>query len=366
MKSKNIIVIGASAGGFEALKLLVNGLPSGFPAALFIVWHMAPEVHGILPQVLNRLAELPAAEAVNGEVIEHSRIYTAPPDRHMMLDNGFVRITRGPKENRFRPAIDPLFRSAAYEYGSNVIGVILSGSLDDGTSGLWTIKNRGGTAVVQDPNDAEVPSMPASAMREVQVDHVMPIAQISELLVKLVSDRQNGKAPQSIEKDDRLSKQLKVEIGIAAEDNALEAQVMEFGELTPYTCPECHGVLSSLREGTITRFRCHTGHAFTADSLLVSLTEDIEDSLWTAIRGVDESIILLNHMGDHFAEANQPKLAAAFFRKAKEAQQRNELIRRAVFSHEKLSADGLRQSSDVDPKHQSDSNGREMSASSDH
>jgi len=124
--------------------------------------------------------------------------------------------------------------------------------------------------------------------------------------------------------------------------------------------------LSSLREGTITRFRCHTGHAFTADSLLVSLTEDIEDSLWTAIRGVDESIILLNHMGDHFAEANQPKLAAAFFRKAKEAQQRNELIRRAVFSHEKLSADGLRQSSDVDPKHQSDSNGREMSASSDH
>ncbi len=160
MNTRNIIVIGASAGGFEALKKLVAGLPTDFSASIFVVWHMSPDVRGVLPQVLNRSKTVFAANAADGEAIEPNRIYVAPPDRHLLVERGIVRVKRGPKENRFRPAVDPLFRSAAYAYGTRVIGVVLSGALDDGTAGLWTIKQRGGLAVVQDPFDAEVPSMP--------------------------------------------------------------------------------------------------------------------------------------------------------------------------------------------------------------
>jgi two-component system, chemotaxis family, protein-glutamate methylesterase/glutaminase len=342
MNSENIIVVGASAGGFEAIKTLVKGLPKDLPASVFIVWHMSPDVRGILPQVLNRFEMLPAAHAFDGEEIADGRIYVAPPDRHLVLEGGRMRVTRGPKENRFRPAVDPLFRSAAQSYGPNVIGIILSGALDDGSSGLWTVKQKGGIAVVQDPVDAEVPSMPENAIRGVAVDHILPIADIPHLLVKLVHDKERRAAMSEGSGNGLADKQLQIEVGIAAQDNALEAGIMEFGEFSPFACPDCHGVLSLLKEGNIVRYRCHTGHGYTADSLLASLTENIEKSLWDAIRGVDESIMLLNHMGDHFAESNQPKLASIFFRKAKEAEDRNAVVRSVVMAHEQFSADSLR------------------------
>jgi two-component system, chemotaxis family, protein-glutamate methylesterase/glutaminase len=342
MSRRDIIVIGASAGGFEALKTLAAGLPSDLPASIFIVWHMSPNVRGILPQVLNRSRTLYASHAFDREPIEPGRIYVAPPDYHLLLENSHVLVTRGPKENRFRPAIDPLFRSAAYHYGPRVIGIVLSGALDDGTSGLWTVKQRGGVAVVQNPSDAEVPSMPESAMREVDVDHVVRVAELPDLLVRLTREEINETGEAVMEPDARETKKTETEIQIAAEDTALDRGVMDFGGLTPYTGPDCHGVLSAIFDGKLKRFRCHTGHAFSTDSLLTALTGNIEDSLWNAIRGVDESIILLNHMGDHFAEVNEPRLAALYFTKAKEASSRNELIRRAVFSHEQLSKDLLR------------------------
>src|SRR5688572_1397980 len=186
---RHIIVIGASAGCFEALKNLVKDLPANLQASIFIVWHMSPDVTGVLPQVLTRVGHLPAKNAEDGERIEPSRIYVAPPDHHLVIENSHVRVTKGPKENRFRPAVDPLFRSAAYSYGSRVIGVILSGALDDGTSGLWTIKYRGGVAVVQDPADAEIPSMPRNALREVEVDYIVPISEMAELLVRLSQEQ---------------------------------------------------------------------------------------------------------------------------------------------------------------------------------
>ncbi|HUR96645.1 MAG TPA: chemotaxis protein CheB [Pyrinomonadaceae bacterium] len=362
MNSKNIIVVGASAGGFEALKELVAGIPADLDASIFVVWHMSPDVRGILPQVFSRVNSLAAAHAFDREGIENRRIYVAPPDRHLLIENGRVRVTRGPKENRFRPAVDPLFRSAAYHYGPDVIGIILSGALDDGTSGLWTIKHRGGITIVQDPNDAEVPSMPENALREVQVDYTLPVAEMPRLLVSLINEKSAKERAAAPEITERESKLLGTEIGIAAEDTALETGIMDFGELTPYTCPECHGVLSVLTEGPTKRFRCHTGHAFSTDSLLATVTESIENSLWSAIRGIDESIILLNHMGDHFAEVNQPRLAALYFKKANEARVRNDLIRNAVFGHEQLSADSLRQESSVDDDGGGD--GRRMAAGS--
>lgn len=342
MKSRNIIVIGASSGGFDALKKLVADLPKDLSASIFIVWHMSPDVRGVLPQVLNRYGTVLAAHAYDGELIEPNRIYVAPPDRHLLVEKGNVRVTRGPKENRFRPAVDPLFRSAAYAYGARVIGVVLSGALDDGTAGLWTIKQRGGLAIVQHPLDAEVPSMPENALRQVAVDYSVPISQMAALLVRLSREEVAENSEVDV-KENPENERTKIEIGIAAETSAFEADVMRFGVLTPYTCPECHGVLTALRDGNIRRFRCHTGHAYSADSLLSTVTESIEASLYDAMRRIEESVMLLDHLGDHLAEVNQSKLAAVYFKKANEAKSRAQIIRQVILSNDQLSSESLMQ-----------------------
>lgn len=330
MKKRNIVVIGGSTGGFEAFKQIVQGLPADLDVSIFIVWHMSPNIHGILPDVLNKLSTIRATNAYDKEPIESNRIYVAPPDHHLLIEDGLIRVTHGPKENRFRPAVDPLFRSAAYAYGNRVIGIILSGGLDDGTAGLWRIKFSGGLTIVQDPADAEVASMPENAMREVEVDYCVPVAEIAALITKL-SQQQIAMA--EVVQDEK----TKIEINIAAEQNALIKGSLDIGVLSPYTCPECHGVLSRIMDGDLTRYRCHTGHAYSVDTLVASVTEKIEDSLYSAIRGMDESILLLNHIGDHYAEANQPKLAAVYFKKAREAWERSNLVRDAVHNHEQLS-----------------------------
>jgi two-component system chemotaxis response regulator CheB len=336
METRNIIVIGASAGGFDALKTLVRGFPSGFQAAIFIVWHISPDVTGILPQVLSRSGVLPAKNAEDLEAIKPGQIYVAPPDHHLLIEDSHVRITRGPKENRFRPAVDPLFRSAAHTYGARVIGVILSGALDDGTSGLWTVKHRGGIAVVQDPLDAEIPSMPRNALREVGVDHVVPVSEMAALLVRLSRE----KLPAGLEIEMNVDKQTEFEIRTAAEDKTT-FDILKFGDPTSLTCPECHGVLFTLRDGARTRYRCHTGHAFSTDSLLSSVTDSIEETLWNAIRCIDESVMLLKHMGDHYVQSGQPDLAAVYFKKALEAGAHGETVRQAVMNHERLSSDRI-------------------------
>src|SRR5689334_23277097 len=184
-ESQRIIVMGASTGGFEAFRKIISKLPADFNSSIFIVWHIAPDIRGILPQVLNNVSGIHAANAYDKEEIKPNRIYVAPPDHHLVVEQGRVRVTHGPKENRFRPAVDPLFRSAAYTYGNRVIGVILSGALDDGTAGLWTVKHFGGITIVQDPMDAEVPSMPENALREVSVDYCVGVSELPELLVRL-------------------------------------------------------------------------------------------------------------------------------------------------------------------------------------
>jgi two-component system chemotaxis response regulator CheB len=337
LEKGRIIVIGASAGGFEAIKKLVEGLPKDFDASIFIVWHMSPDVRGVLPEVLNRVNTIHAAHAYDGEEIKPGRIYVAPPDHHLLIEEGKVLATHGPKENRFRPAVDPLFRSAAYTYGSRVIGIILSGALDDGTAGLWTVKHYGGTAIVQDPMEAEVRSMPENAAREVKVDYCVGVSEMAALLVRLTAEPITEKP--IVMKDDQTGKEIK----IAEEERALEKGVLAFGELTPYTCPECHGVLSRLRNDNLIRYRCHTGHAYSTDTLLAAITEKIEDSLYGAIRGMDENIILLNHLGDHSAEANHPRMAALYFKKAKEVQERSDMVRKAALLHEQYNKASLRQ-----------------------
>jgi two-component system chemotaxis response regulator CheB len=337
MEKRNIIVIGASAGGFEAIKQLTAALPPDFDASIFIVWHMAPDVTGVLPQVINRQKTVTAANATDYESIVSNRIYVAPPDRHLVLEKGMVRVTKGPKENRFRPAVDPLFRSAAYVYGRRVIGIILSGALDDGTSGLWTIKSRGGIAVVQDPADAGVPSMPEHALAAVDVDYQLPVAEMAALLIKLIAEQ----ITEVKEVDMEEQKKTGIEVRIAMRDPALNKGVLDLGKFSPFACPDCHGVLAEIKDDDIIRYRCHTGHAFSPDSLLATITENIEDSLWNAVREVEESVILLNNLGDHYAEKNQPRLAAIYFKKAHEAEARAKIVRQAFESHEQLTHDRI-------------------------
>ncbi len=339
MALRNIIVIGASAGGFEALKKLVKGLPKDLAAAVFVVWHLPANAHGVLPSVLEKAGVLPAAHGVDGEEIMPGRIYVAPPDHHLLIEENRVRVTKGPKENRFRPAVDTLFRSAAYSCGTRVIGVILSGALDDGTAGLWTIKHRGGTAIVQEPSDAEFPSMPEAALRQVDVDYCVPVSEMPDLLIRLTGEQISEEREIGMDEN----KKTGIEVRIAAAESAFEVGVMSLGDISPFTCPDCHGVLIKIKDGKINRFRCHTGHAFSADTLLANITERIEDSMWSAMREMEESIMLLREMSRNFAESNHEQMAELFLQKAAEAENRVKLIRKVVLEHEQLSENGLRQ-----------------------
>ena len=336
MPTRDIIVVGGSAGGIEALQKLVQGLPADLPAAVLVVLHTHPTSPGYLPHILERSGRLPAAHATDGELLRPGRILVAPPDHHMLIEREYVRLTRGPKENRSRPAVDPLFRSAAYFYGPRVIGVVLSGMLDDGTAGLWTIKDRRGVAMVQSLEDAQFPSMPENALRHVAVDHQLPAAELGPLLARLVRET----VPEVLIPP--VPNALEIETRIAMEDSALERGIFHLGELSPFTCPECHGVMVQLREGGPVRFRCHTGHAFSANTLLSELTASIEESLWSTMRGMEESGMLMSHMARHLADIGDAETAARFEAKAQHAHRRARLMKQVAMQHEQLSEDQLR------------------------
>jgi two-component system chemotaxis response regulator CheB len=329
--AKDIIVIGASAGGIEALRELAGALPISFSASIFVVQHIAAESPSVLASILARAGRLPAHTARHLQPILPGNIYVAPPDHHLLLDPaGHILTTRGPKENRFRPAVDPLFRSAARAFGPRVIGIVLTGGLDDGTAGLWAIKRRGGTAVVQDPMDALFPSMPLSAIKHIAVDYCAPLAEIGPLLVRLtkepVEEKWEVKVPDDID----------IEVKIAEEDRAIDVGVLRLGDVSIFTCPECHGALLQLKEDKPLRYRCHTGHGFTFNSLLAELTDNIEDSLWTTIRSIQESSMLMRHMADHLSAGEQEDAADMLRTKAQEAEHRAEMVRQVALNHEKL------------------------------
>jgi two-component system chemotaxis response regulator CheB len=336
MFPKEVIVIGTSMGGIEALKTIVAGLPPDFSAAVCIVLHVGAHGLGLLPEILHRAGPLPASNARDGQEIEAGHIYVAPADHHLLVESsGHLRLSHGPKENRTRPAVDPLFRSAAVAFGSRVIGVVLTGWLDDGTAGLWAVKERGGTAIVQDPNDALAASMPQSALKHVAVDHCVPLQEIAPLLVRLTTApaREKGTQP--------MSKLMETEVRIAREERAMDTGLEEVGVPAPYACPECHGVLLQLKEGSNLRFRCHTGHAYSIESLLSELTEKTEEVLWTAIRSIEETVLLLRRMSSQLVEHQHHPAAETMLQRAYAAQQRADLVRKAVFTHEKISSEGL-------------------------
>jgi two-component system chemotaxis response regulator CheB len=324
MLKRDIIVIGTSAGGIEALTRLLRELPQDLAASVFIVCHIYPHSPGVLPRIISRDTRLPVANAVDREPINPGRVYVAPPDHHLLIEHGFVRLSQGPRENRFRPAVDPLFRSAAYAYGPRVIGVVLTGALDDGTAGLWAIKERGGLAIVQDPADAKYPSMPLSALNNVEIDYKVSLLELAPLLVRLSSE------PAPEEGGYPMSDKMKIEIKIARDDQVRPDEIDKLGELSPFACPECHGVLWKMVGGGMLRFRCRTGHAYSAQALLADLSESNEAMLWSAVRGLEETAHLTRHIAEHLRQDGQDEVAADFLAQAQLTLERAGLVRQAL------------------------------------
>ena len=317
MPGHDIIVIGASAGGLETLQRLVKSLPAGLAASVFIVLHVSADSPLLLPSILEKAGKLPAVSPADKTRIAHGRIYVAPPDYHMLIEPAWVRIVHGPRENRHRPAIDPLFRSAGWAYGPRVIGVVLSGNLDDGTAGLWAVKARGGIAVVQDPADALAPAMPASAMAHVVVDHCVSLDQMGPLLVSLVEQPTDAVAsgPKKIKAEIESTK-MKKDLG----------DMGEFGKPTTFTCPSCSGTLWELQEGNLTRYRCHTGHAFSPESLLAEQSDAVEAALYSALRALEEKAAALRRITELYT-GEFPALKEQYENQARDADKNAEKIR---------------------------------------
>jgi two-component system chemotaxis response regulator CheB len=285
----NVIVIGTSAGGLEALDELVGQLPADLAASVFVAQHMAPYNSGAaLMRRLSRHKHLRVTFAKDGERFRPGRIYLAPPDNHLLLKTDKMLVRKGARENRSRPGVDPLFRSAAVAHGGRVIGVVLTGMLDDGTAGLMAIKKSGGLIVAQDPEDAAYPGMPQSVLDNIDVDFSVPISGMGRLLAALVA-RPPGK-PGSVPAD------VRTEAVIAERVLSDIAQVNGLGSLVPYNCPNCGGVLWEMKASKTKRYRCHTGHSFTAPTLLASQSEKIEEMLWISLRMFEERKNLLNSM----------------------------------------------------------------------
>lgn len=335
MNKRDVIVIGASAGGVNALIEFVKSLPYDLDAAIFVVLHISASAPSNLASILNRNGQLKAVTAKDGEIIRRGLIYIAPPDHHLMLEGDHVLVKKGPKENRFRPSVDALFRSAAYGYGPRVIGIIMSGMLNDGTSGLWAVKRMGGVCLIQDPEEALFDSMPINALEGVDIDYILPVAEMGAILTDLVKEEPQ-EATQLTEDEMKL---LKLEVIIAGHDNAFEMGIMNYGSLTPFTCPECSGALITLTEGKIVRFRCHTGHAFTASALMEGVTEKIEEKLWSGMRALEEAVMLFQQVGDNFKKAGNEETADLFLTKAKESKERAQIIHDSIFKTEIVSED---------------------------
>jgi two-component system chemotaxis response regulator CheB len=335
------IVIGASAGGFEVVVDIASQLPADLPAPVFVVMHVPAYLPSHLPDILSHAGSLPAIHPEDGKKIKSGFIYVAPPDRHLLIDDGHVAVKRGPKENGFRPSIDALFRSAAYSFGPRAIGVVLSGALNDGTSGLWTIKRLGGTAVVQDPSEAEYASMPRSALEYVDADYTVKSTEVSSLLVRLAAERSAPEEVAAHDLEPDLEKRIATEVQIAAGTDVSQKDILKLGELSPYTCPECQGVLTQIVEGKLSRFRCHTGHGYTEDALLEAIMQTAGEKIWQATRALQETILLLEHMGQHIRERGDPERAEKFFEKARELEKRANRFHKIAVEHESLSGENI-------------------------
>jgi len=321
MAKHDVIVIGASAGGVEAISRVIADLPRELRASVCVVLHIA-RGRSMLPEILTRAGRLPAAHPIDGEPLQYGRVYIAPPDHHLIVVDGTVRTVHTASENGVRPAVDPLFRSAARAYGPRVIGVVLTGALDDGTAGVAAIKEAGGITIAQDPEEAFSPGMPRSAIASGMIDHVVPLRDIPVLLAALVEEdavalsRRAPVGPHVHALEPDLGDPP---LAIVADDRP--------GEPSVFTCPECHGTLWEVEQNGLLRFRCRVGHVYSPDSMMAAQTDEVDRALWTALRTLEERAALAHKLAERGRQRNYHWVDKAFTQRAAEAEREANHIR---------------------------------------
>jgi two-component system chemotaxis response regulator CheB len=320
----DIIVMGASAGGVEALSRVVSDLPRDLRASVMVVLHVS-RGKSLLPEILTRVGRLRAIHPEDGQVLEYSRIYVAPPDHHLIVEPGRARVVHTASENGVRPAVDPLFRSAARSYGGRVIAVLLTGSLDDGTAGIAAVKAAGGITIVQDPEEAFAPGMPRSAIASGAVDHILAIRDIPVLLSALVDEL----APSRLAGVDHPHlRRMEPDLGEAplAVHNGDRP-----GKPSVFTCPECHGTLWEADEGGLLRFRCRVGHIYSPETMLAAQTDEVDRALWTALRTLEERAALAHKLAERARDRQYPLVDRAFTQRANETEREADHIRQLLY-----------------------------------
>ena len=324
VSTRDVVVIGGSAGSVEALTRIVAALPADLAAAVLVVVHFPPQATSVLPQILSRAGRLRAAHAIDGEPLQRGRIYVGPPDWHLCVEGEAVRLTQSARENGVRPCIDVLFRSAAASLGPRVIAVVLSGTLDDGTGGSLAVHARGGLVIVQDPADSLFPGMPESVIRNDTPDHVLPLDEIAPTLARLVREPAIGQ-PRADRPGGgwwRGASQPRV--------TAMEKATELTGPPSTFMCPECSGALWELRDGAHLRFQCHVGHAYSVESMYSEQANDLEHALWVALRALKDRAALSRVLAERSAGRGQHALASRYSEQALAAEERAAVVRRVI------------------------------------
>lgn len=322
MANRNIVAIGASAGGVEALRFLTSRLAPDFDAAVFVTLHLSRLYRSELDGILSSAGPLPAAFAKDGDPVKEGHIYLAPPDRHLIVEGRRVKLGLGPQENHSRPAIDPMLRSTAICCGFRSIGLILTGSLSDGSSGLQTLGTHGGITVVQDPTDATVPDMPLSAMNRMEPDYVVPLSEMPALLAQLTL-LPAGEPIQA-------SPTVKYEVDVARTGRGSIEAMDRIGRRSVQSCPDCGGVMWELKDGNLTRYRCHVGHAYNAEHLSVALDESVRHGLSSAARALEERIALAHKLAAQAAQHGRKHLAESWAQQERESMRELRVIRESM------------------------------------
>jgi two-component system chemotaxis response regulator CheB len=322
MANRDILTIGTSAGGVEALIFLAKNLPPNFPAAVLVTIHLSNQFRSSLDEILQRVGPLPVSFARHGGHISKGTILIAPPDRHLMIEGDRVILGQGSRENNSRPAIDPMMRSAAACCGARVVAVVLTGTLNDGASGLWAIDQCGGITVVQDPKDAAFPEMPLNALNRVQPNHVVSLAAMPQLLTSLAMQPAGESMP--------VPETIKFEIEIAKGRPSSIEEMDQLGRRSPLACPDCHGVMWEIDEDELVRYRCHVGHTYSAEQMSLALDDNLRRALGSAIRALEERLGLAQKLERQAEDNGQPMLAGSWARRAREYQEELTIIRNAV------------------------------------
>jgi two-component system, chemotaxis family, protein-glutamate methylesterase/glutaminase len=330
MANRNVLAIGTSAGGVEALRFLASGFPSGFPASVLIVIHLPADYQSSLDSILTQAGPLPARFATDDITPEPGQIYIGPPDSHLILDGDTLKLGQGPRENNTRPAIDPLFRSVALCCGHRGIGAVLTGTLGDGASGLHTLHEFGGLTVVQDPGDAAFSGMPEAALTKFVPDHVTSLAGMPALFQRLVNQPQGKRAEPSSD--------LIYEVDLAKGGHGSMSQMDRIGRRSLLACPDCHGVMWEINEGDLVRYRCHVGHAYTAELMSLALDETLRRALNSGLRALDERIALARRLYEQAKGAGRTHLAESWRKKLVENEQEAEILRNSIKKFDHLAA----------------------------